>query len=77
MVPRGREEPGGRREDILGRLSQFNGIFKESLSQAIRETRGRRDFNDLLVPPLYTAVALEEMDEVSLNRIVEIRWWYR
>jgi len=52
---------------ITHALSELDGVTKNGLASLFREMQGRRYFNDLLVPALDGAVALEEVDSVALS----------
>ena len=55
------------RAGVVDRLGKTHRVVAERLSQLGRNVRSRRDFNDLLVPPLDRAIALEQMDRVALG----------
>ena len=48
-------------------LSELDGVAKNGLASLFGEMQGRRYFDNLLVPALDGAVALEEMDSVALS----------
>src|SRR5215217_51488 len=72
------QELDGARIGVVDRLGEPHRVAAQRLAQLGRDVRSRRDLNDLLVPPLHRAVALEEMDRVSVrvgeNLGLDVAW---
>ena len=64
------QELDGPGAAISHRLAESNGRLADPLAKVVRERDARRDFDDLLVPPLHGAVTLPQVDEVAV-RIAE------
>ena len=61
------QELHSARAGVVDRLGKAHRVAAQRLSQLGRDVRSRRDFHDLLVPPLDRAIALEQMDGVALG----------
>ena len=61
------QELHSARAGVVDRFGKTHRVVAQRLSQFGRNVRSRRDFDDLLVPPLNRAIALEQMDGVALG----------
>ncbi len=67
VVPvRVQQELHGARVAVADLLREADRVGAHPVAQLGRQVRGRGDLDDLLVPPLHRAVALEQVDHVAL-----------
>ena len=67
VVPvRVEQELHGARVAVADLLREADRVGAHPVAQLGRQVRGRGDLDDLLVPPLHRAVALEQVDHVAL-----------
>lgn len=61
------QELCGSSVPVADTLRELDSIRKNRLPDFLRQMSGRRNFHDLLMPPLHGAVALKQVDRVSLS----------